>query len=394
VFPVWFFRWSDDAVEATRAEESPDNVVEEVVQKINKTIQDIMDKIDEYRRAFQEILGIETGERMAGEDFLTEAFGALGEAPEQVRQAFRVVSGWDSPPPFIEDVMGEIASAAGEMLQIIYRRILLGKGQTPISDAFVVAAGRVFLFEKLVGVAAKLTGGFLDPDKELLDLEGFGIGKVTGKQVTDKAVGLLDAALGDKVEFIVRIAAKDLAAKLEAARADAQKSKSMTMEVFLGRLPWLYTIVFRNTFFPVWDLVVQKVFGTIGGPLGDVASAIKSPFGAAHDAVDDAIGAADDAVMGAIEDAANAVKGAAKDVKDTLGKAGVTATLPDAVEDPMKALGLGGEEEGGGEEKPAPFPGSSRLTTGTGQDPLKEQIDEVNNSQKVDAQMQEQEADW
>jgi hypothetical protein len=60
----------------------------------------------------------------------------------------------------------------------------------------------------------------------------------------------------------------------------------------------------------------------------------------------------------------------------------------------MKALGLGGEEEGGGEEKPAPFPGSSRLTTGTGQDPLKEQIDEVNNSQKVDAQMQEQEADW
>jgi hypothetical protein len=280
------------------------------------------------------------------------------------------------------------------MLQIIYRRILLGKGQTPISDAFVVAAGRVFLFEKLVGVAAKLTGGFLDPDKELLDLQGLGIGKVTGKQVTDKAVGLLDAALGDKVEFIVRIAAKDLAAKLEAARADAQKSKSMTMEVFLGRLPWLYTIVFRNTFFPVWDLVVQKVFGTIGGPLGDVASAIKSPFGAAHDAVDDAIGAADDAVMGAIEDAANAVKGAAKDVKDTLGKAGVTATLPDAVEDPMKALGLGGEEEGGGEEKPAPFPGSSRLTTGTGQDPLKEQIDEVNNSQKVDAQMQEQEADW
>ncbi|HUT33351.1 MAG TPA: hypothetical protein VNE39_07735, partial [Planctomycetota bacterium] len=395
VFPVWFRRASDDAVAAEQPEEAPDNVVEEAIQKVNKAIQTVRDRIEEARRKVQDLLGIETGEPMAGEDALGEAFGALGEAQEGVLQAFRVVSGWSSPPEFLEDVMGEIASTGGGMLQAIYRTILLDKGQKPIDQGLIVAAGRVYLIEKLVGLVAELSGlSFLQPDTKLVGISG--IGDVTGKQVTDKIVGLLDSAIGEKIEFIVVIAAKDLADKLESARKDALKNKSLTMEVFLGRLPWFYTLLFRNTFFPVWDILVEEVFGRIGGPLAGALSPVKSIFGSVKGGIENAIQSADDAVMGAIEDGANAVKGAAEDAKKAMGSAGVSLDLPDAVEDPMKALGLGGDDEGGGqqEQQAPPFPGSPRLTSGKGNDVVLEDVNEVESTQKVQPQPKEDDKDW
>jgi hypothetical protein len=391
-FPVWFRRASDDVVASEAPQETPDNVLEEAVQKVNEAVKSVTDRIEAARRKIQELLGIDTAEPMAGASALGQAFGALGAAEKEIVNAFHVVSGWSSPPKFLDDVIGEIASTGGGMLQAVYRKILLDKGEKPIDQDLIVAAGRVYLIEKLVGLVAKLTGlSFLQPDTKLVGITG--IGDVTGKQVTDKIVGLLDSTIGQKIEFIVVIAAKDLAAKLESARADALKNKSLTMEVFLGRLPWLYSLVFRNTFFPVWDILVEEVFGRIGGPLGGLLSPVKSIFGSVKGGIENAIQSADDAVMGAIEDGANAVKGAAADAKKALGSAGVNLDLPDAVEDPMKALGLGGDETKKDESAP-PFPGSPRLTSGKGNDVLLEDVNEVESTQKVQPQSKEDDKDW
>jgi hypothetical protein len=37
------------------------------------------------------------------------------------------------------------------------------------------------------------------------------------------------------------------------------------MEVYLGLFPWLLALNFRNTFFPVWDLIMDNTFGKISG---------------------------------------------------------------------------------------------------------------------------------
>jgi hypothetical protein len=61
----------------------------------------------------------------------------------------------------------------------------------------------------------------------------------------------------------------------------AGKQNGITMEVFLARLPWLMALMMRNTFFPMWDLIVDKLFGTIAGPLGQAMSPVKSMLGEA-----------------------------------------------------------------------------------------------------------------
>jgi hypothetical protein len=60
------------------------------------------------------------------------------------------------------------------------------------------------------------------------------------------------------------------------------------MEVLLGRLPWLTALMFKNTFFPIWNLVVEKVFETVSPQIAKVVKALNSVFEKAKDAVDTA----------------------------------------------------------------------------------------------------------
>ena len=68
----------------------------------------------------------------------------------------------------------------------------------------------------------------------------------------------------------------DLASKLDAIRSTAQAQKAVSMEVYLGRLPYLEALLFRNTFFPMWDLLVQQVFGKATGPLSGLSELRRS----------------------------------------------------------------------------------------------------------------------
>lgn len=51
---------------------------------------------------------------------------------------------------------------------------------------------------------------------------------------------------------------------MTAARKAADQNKSYTMEVFLARFPLMLTLMTRNTFFPLWQMLVDKVFGDSG----------------------------------------------------------------------------------------------------------------------------------
>jgi hypothetical protein len=75
---------------------------------------------------------------------------------------------------------------------------------------------------------------------------------------------------------------------MEASRLKAEENKAQTMEVLLGRLPWFTALMFKNTFFPIWNLVIEKVFETISPEIAKVVSAVNGVMETAKNAVDQA----------------------------------------------------------------------------------------------------------
>jgi hypothetical protein len=128
--------------------------------------------------------------------------------------------------------------------------------------------------------------GFLQRAKE------FAI-NVQGKSVSPGAALLEEGkdTLNDEVLRHMNVALEltmgELVDKLEGARQQAVAANAIAMEVYLGMFPWLMALNFRNTFFPVWDLVMDNTFGKIDGPLGDAVKSAKSTMADIKKKVDD-----------------------------------------------------------------------------------------------------------
>jgi len=148
-------------------------------------------------------------------------------------------------------------------------------------------------------------------------ITGIGVGLVSGMVPTEINLGgkkfsaqdfiskELNQYLGKFTEPILMLSIGDLAAALEASRKKAEAEKAQTMEVYLGRLPWLTALMFRNTFFPIWNLLAEKVFGSVLGPMKSVLGDANSKLNTVRDRVDQAKNA---------EDTAEKYADAAKDV--------------------------------------------------------------------------------
>ena len=380
VYPVWFFRWSDN-VPPEKKKDEKGNIVEKAVEKVNEEIDKAKKAVQEKQRSVQDFLGIDNDEHMAGEKYLKAMFGALGAgggksdkdkpddekkgaggAPGKILEAFKVVIG---SLGFAEGIVTEIASANLGMMEATYKKILLDRAEAPIDKEFLLVAGREYLSHRMISLLAKLSGvGFLqDGADPLVKLPG--LGGVGGDQIKEKLAGLLDATVMSKIESIISIAVNDLYEKIEGARKEAADGKSLTMETFLGRLPWFYTLMFRNTFFPLWDIIVEKLFGTVDGVLGAVMSPVKSALGSVQSAV------------GKAKDAVNTASTVAKNLQNIDNK-----KIGELIDDPMAAMGLGG---GGGDAPPPPakFPGSPREAMAEGTPVTKDETDQVKDDNIV-----------
>jgi len=382
VYPVWFFRWSDN-VPPEKKKDEKGNIVEQAVEKVNEEIDKAKKAVEEKQKSVQDFLGIDNDEHMVGEKYLQALFGALGAgggeksdkdkanqekkgaggAPGKILEAFKVVIG--NLPGFVEGMITEIASANLGMMEVTYKKILLDRAEVPIDKEFLLVAGREYLSHRMISLLAKLSGvGFLqDGADPLVKLPG--LGGVGGEQIKERAAGLLDATVMSKLESIISIAVNDLYDKIEGARTEAANAKSLTMETFLGRLPWFYTLMFRNTFFPLWDIVAEKLFGTVNGVLGAVTSPVKSALGSVQSAVGD------------VKEAINTASTVAKNLQNIDNK-----KIGELIDDPMAAMGLGG---GGGDAPPPPakFPGSPRETMAEGTPVTKDETDQVKNDSIV-----------
>ena len=195
------------------------------------------------------------------------------------------------------------------LLEEIFARMMASGCEGTIDSTALVMAGRRHLSVKIVGIMGDLAGGVL-PSSD------FSMNVTEGKQISVQQflAKLVEEKLAPYVDPVIEFMIGDLAGQMEASRKKAADEKAQTMEVMLGRLPWFAATMFRNTFFPIWNLVIEKVFDEINPQIADVVRSVNSVFETAKNYVDTAQDYKNRA--GAVKDKMASGVGSLQDVSD------------------------------------------------------------------------------
>jgi hypothetical protein len=289
-YPIWFKK--PDSQKKKDDKKDDDNLLKPVTDKIDEVKKDVEEKVNDV----YDFLGVNSAPaKTPGTDALGTIFGAYKGPKETVPDALPsastcLIKGMDAAmqdihgiPDFVKNVMVRINDVNVGLLEELYGRIMAGGGEGAIDSSAMVMAGRRHLSKKIVEIMGSLASGLLPggdismnvQDGKKLSAQGF-----IAKLIEDKLIHYVDP--------IINFAIGDLAGQIEASRKKAQDNKAQTMEVLLGRLPWFTSLMFRNTFFPIWNLVVEKVFETISPEIAKIVKEVNSVFEKAKDAVDKA----------------------------------------------------------------------------------------------------------
>lgn len=287
-YPIWFKQ--PDAQKA-KSVAGGGNLLKPVTDKIDEVKEDVGKKIDKV----YDFLGM-NGEpdTTPGTAALKAIFAGLKGPTETLPDAKPsastcLIEGMDTAmqdihgiPPFVKKVMTRISDTNLGLLEEVYARIMANDAVGAIEPQYLIEAGRRHLSVKIVSIMGDLAGGLLPgggnfsmgmPGSKTLDAQQF-----IAKIIEDKLIHYVDP--------IIQYAIGDLAGQMEASRLKAEENDAQTMEVLLGRLPWLTSLMFKNTFFPIWNLVVEKVFETVSPQVAKVVSALNSVFESAKNATD------------------------------------------------------------------------------------------------------------
>ncbi len=287
-YPIWFKQ--PDAQKAKSTDGGGD-LLKPVTDKIDEVKDDVGKKVDKV----YDFLGMNgEPETTPGTAALKAIFASLKGPTETLPDAKPsastcLIEGMDAAmqdihgiPPFVKKVMTRISDANLGLLEEVYARIMANGAAGAIEPQYLIEAGRRHLSVKIVSIMGDLAGGLLPgggnfsmgmPGGKTLDAQQF-----VAKIIEDKLIHYVDP--------IIQYTVGDLAGQMEASRLKAEENDAQTMEVLLGRLPWLTSLMFKNTFFPIWNLVVEKVFETVSPQVAKVVSALNSVFETAKNAVD------------------------------------------------------------------------------------------------------------
>lgn len=333
--------------------------LDDITKPITDAIDTVESEIDSAKQSFREFFG-EEPEPTFGDASMTMAVGTLEDAAAEYIRAFRTVIGVDDLPDFVKRLLTEFVKLNAESLRRILMAIHQGSGRKPIVNEALYELGRQSMYHRILKILADLVpflGMLSDPDAKLINLNG--VGGLGASDLVNKGLSELDTSIGPPLNNIVELAMAQLGDALRGIQAEGVRDHGVTMEIYLGRTPYLLTLMMRNTLFPVWELLVQHVFGNITGALGGVMSTMDSILGAPSSFLSDAQSEVDD-------------------VNDTITN--VTDNIPTSVDqddianfasDPEGAIDdfLSGDDplaEDGPPPPPPDFPGSPRTVTGRG----------------------------
>jgi len=171
-----------------------------------------------------------------------------------------------------------------DFLQAIYGKLLVSDPNTPIDKNALYKAASQRLVQRLVDLLVSKVQ-FLQ--SVLAASASVGGQSISPGQFLGRGEDALNDQVSKAIDPIIAQAMSDLGDQLEGSRKTAAAQKCMTMEVYLGRLPWLEVLLFRDTFFPVWDLLVKLVFGKLGGPISSLMNSSSAFFKSAKGGIDD-----------------------------------------------------------------------------------------------------------
>ncbi len=387
VYDIWFPQPPVTASNQTQNGSGPDNVVEEAIADVEEKIDEAKQAVDDAVSDVQDFLGFEDDPPEAwGSDSLAAIFSAIGVSGTAAEDAHSSATGSAPPdsgpeigrlfvaafeevievevPGFVRDLILEVTAVNLRLLDRVYRAILLGRGRVKIDAETMIRLGREEIADTIVSLAGRFIPGLgmlNDPNADLIGVGG--LGQFGGEEISNIATRYLDSGLGKQLGKIIDLTSSELAADLEAARTSAGDD-AITMELFLAQLPRIATQQFRNTFFPLVDLVIDKVFGALSGPLSGAWNPVK---GFVDGMKNKAKGVYDDAMD--VHDDVMDAKEKAEQVQQKLADG---VDLIDAAKDPEGFVDdlLADDPLTGGpadDPPPPPFPGSDRARKGMGQ---------------------------
>jgi len=234
------------------------------------------DAVDGAVQDVRDFFGDSTPVDCPGSGFLPEAF-LISEPPPRDQPppppktlGSKIVEAFTQQLNFLPDpipgIIEEIVEINADFVNAVYQRLMEKDPNDPIEEEAVYEAGRRRLLDRLVNLLISQVS-FLEQAKnagvKIQDVD------ISAGKLLDKGLDELNEELGSKLDPIFHFTMKHFAWKLEGLRNVGVTEKAHTMELYLGRLPYLLALLFRDTFFPVWDLIIKYVFGSIGGPLGD-----------------------------------------------------------------------------------------------------------------------------
>lgn len=304
-YPIWFKKPEPKPEEETPQQQGDsNNLLQGAQDKVDEAKKDVEKKVDDVKKDVKEkadkvydFLGANGDpEPTPGTASLGAIFGALKGGGETTPDALpsasaSLITGMDAAmkdihgiPDFVKKVMTKINDANLGLLEEVYGRLMAKGCEAEIDSTLLLEAGRRHLSKKIVSIMGDLASGLLP---------GGDIGAtnpVDGKKLSAQAfiAKLIEDKLIHFVDPIIQITIGELAGEMEASRKKAQNNKAQTMEVLLGRLPLLTALMFKNTFFPMWNLVVEKVFETVSPQIAKVVKAVNSIFETGKSFVDSA----------------------------------------------------------------------------------------------------------
>ena len=370
-------------------------------------------KVKQVQKQWQDFWNSPPDKKGPGIDQLNAITALFADPSDPIFQGFCEPLKLPQPPDFVKKVLGFVVSSTAAMLGDIYLQLQDPAFAHSMTKETFDGAGRKYFRDKLIGLLK--TGGILDTiaqtitsaQKAATGAAGSVLGAVqsklplpakidnpqfadlTGDQMADKAVDMLDEKLGKDIDPILDYAMGSLYDRLVKVISKAD-SNALVMEQYFAQLPLLLALMVRNIFFPFWQMVAEKVFGAIGMGAALATSPVAGIMQKARDEVSDRYNQAKGIGQGIKDTATNYAKSAdsaVSNARSTAAQYNVTLNDPlgDTADKAAKSVGddvdsVVGDFGGFGGKKPgdgggAGFPGSARLTSCSGADVTKDEWD-------------------
>jgi len=282
IFPVWFPKPQDQqqAASSSPSDGGPlgdaEREVSDMEQKGEKAAKDVKDflfgdPVDCPGTPFlAQAFSVDFNQNDQGQPVTDQPPQPPQDPGAPVLDAFRHVVNKDNPlPGFVETVIKEIMQLNTDFVQAVYEKLMEREPNATIDESALYEAGRKRLLQRLVGLLLDQVQFLKRLVTSPLMVQNMAVGP---GHFMDEGLDLLNQKLGSKLDVVLHLTMHELADQLQGARKNAVSNKSLTMEAYLGAMPYLLALLFRDTFFPVWDILVKEVFGTIGGPVGSAVN--------------------------------------------------------------------------------------------------------------------------